>query len=415
MRDIPGDSAAAMPKDLKVNNRIKILNAIADREKIMLNEIAEMTGISRQTIVKALESFVDQKLVVSLGKGSSTSLGGKKPEIFSFNKNYKYNICVRLENNVLIVAMTNLKNEILCVRTRPHGQNTPLESIIWDFKELFAEILMQQKTAAEDIYMVGVCMGGVTDEKTGIMRYNSTYPGWGQEIPIIDMFKSILPMHIEVFVENDAKMTGFAELYYNNSLYNKSYVAVYTLDGISAGYINKGRIIKGTHTLLGEIGHMTLDANDMEICKCGSCGCFEKLVSIDRLYNKIVNHPYYERSVLYRYGSNLKMENIFNAANNDMDALAREMVDYVAKYFSVALKNIIINIDPEIIIIQGVYADAGEYFHKLLLKNLGSFKYLPKNNNVDIIYDNREVWHLAVMGISLCIIEKFMRNEAIYR
>lgn len=414
MREIMSDSAA-MPKDLKVINRIKILNAIAKTDSIMLNEIAEATGISRQTIVKALESFVEQKIVVSLGKGSSTSLGGKKPEIFSFNKNFKYNICVRLENHMLIVALTNLKSEILCVKSKAHGQNEPLESIIWDFKSLFAEILHENKLLDKDIYMVGVCMGGITDEKTGIMRYNALYPNWGCEVPVVDMFKAVLPEHVEIFVGNDAKMTGFAELYYNKNLYDKSYVALYTLDGIGGGYIDKGKIISGKHMLLGEIGHMTLDANDPEICKCGSCGCFERLVSPDRLYNKIVNHRQYEQSVLYRYGSSLTVTNIFNAANNDRDFLALEIVEYIAKYFSMAIKNIIINIDPEIIIIQGTYAAAGSYFHKLLLKNLKCFKYMPKNDCVDIRYDNREVWHLAVTGISLCIIEKFMQNETIYR
>ncbi|MBQ9518348.1 MAG: ROK family protein, partial [Firmicutes bacterium] len=218
-----------------------------------------------------------------------------------------------------------------------------------------------------------------------------------------------------VYVCNEAKMTGYAELYYNKALYDKSYVAIYTLDGIAAGYIDKGKIMMGSHTLIGEIGHMTLDANDVEICQCGSCGCFERLVSIDRLYNRIINSPNYELSVLYRYGAGLTLDNIFNAAENDGDELARETVRYIAKYFSMAIKNIIINIDPEIIIIQGSYASAGVYFHKQLTKNLGTFKYMPRENSVEITYDNREIWHLAVMGISMCLVDRFMNNDAMYK
>ena len=414
MRNIPAETAA-MPKDLKVVNREKILSTIAQSDRIMLNEIAEATGISRQTIVKALDSFVEQGIVISLGKGQSTSLGGKRPEIYSFNKEYRYNICVRLENHILKTVLTNLKNEILCVKSRPHGQNEPLENIIWDFKKLYAEIMLENKLTDDKLYMVGVCLGGITDEDTGIMRYNSLYPNWGRDIPIVSMFKSILPENVSVYVCNEAKMTGYAELYYNKSLYYKSYVAVYTFDGIAAGYIDKGKIMMGSHTLIGEIGHMTLDANDVEICQCGSCGCFERLVSIDRLYNKAVNSPNYEQSVLYRYGAGLTMEHIFNAAENDRDELAMEMVRYVAKYFSMALKNIIINIDPELIIIQGTYASAGVYFHQQLIKNLGTFKYMPRENSVEITYDNREIWHLAVTGISMCLVDRFMDNDAMYK
>lgn len=414
MRNISTDTAA-MPKDLKVVNREKILSTIAQSEQIMLNEIAEATGISRQTIVKAIESFVTQGIVISLGKGKSTSLGGKRPEIYSFNKEYMYNICVRLENHVLKVALTNLKNEILCVKNKPHGQNEPLENIIWDFKNIYADIMFENRLTDDRIYMVGVCLGGITDEDTGVMRYNSLYPNWGRDIPIVGMFKSILADNIDVYVCNEAKMTGYAELYYNKALLEKSYVAIYTLDGIAAGYIDNGKIMMGSHTLIGEIGHMTLDANDVEICQCGSCGCFERLVSIDRLYNRVINSPNYEQSVLYRYGTALTMDNIFNAAENDRDELAMDTVRYIAKYFSMALKNIIINIDPEIIIIQGTYASAGVYFHKQLLKNLGTFKYMPRENSVEITYDNREIWHLAVMGISMCLVDRFMNNETMYK
>ena len=414
MRNISTDTAA-MPKDLKVVNREKILSTIAQSEQIMLNEIAEATGISRQTIVKAIESFVEQGIVVSLGKGKSTSLGGKRPEIYSFNKEYMYNICVRLENHVLKVVLTNLKNEIICVKSKPHGQNEPLENIIWDFKNIYAEIMLENRLPDEKIYMLGVCMGGITDEDTGVMRYNSLYPNWGRDIPIVGMFKNILPENVDVYVCNEAKMTGYAELYYNKALLEKSYVAIYTLEGIAAGYIDKGKIMMGSHTLIGEIGHMTLDANDVEICQCGSCGCFERLVSIDRLYNRVINSNNYEQSVLYRYGTGLTMENIFNAAENDKDELAMETVKYIAKYFSMAIKNIIINIDPEIIIIQGTYASAGVYFHKQLLKNLGTFKYMPRENSVEITYDNREIWHLAVMGISMCLVDRFMNNDAMYK
>ncbi|MBQ8940256.1 MAG: ROK family transcriptional regulator [Firmicutes bacterium] len=414
MRGITTDTAA-MPKDLKLINREKILSTIAQSETIMLNEVADATGISRQTIVKAIESFVEQGIVLSLGKGQSTSLGGKRPEIYSFNKNYRYNICVRLENHVLKVVLTNLINEIICVIDKPHGQNEPLENIIWDFRNIYAQIMLENKLTDDKIFMVGVCLGGITDEDTGIMRYNSLYPNWGRDIPIVSMFKTILPENINVYICNEAKMTGYAELYYNKSLLDKSYVAIYTLDGIAAGYIDRGKIMMGSHTLIGEIGHMTLDANDVEICQCGSCGCFERIVSLDRLYNRIVNSRNYEQSVLFRYGTGLTMENIFNAADNDADELAMDTVRYVAKFFSMALKNIIINIDPELIIIQGIYSSAGTYFHKQVLKNLGSFKYMPRENPVEITYDSREVWHLAVTGISMCLVDRFMANESMYK
>ena len=40
---------------------------------------------------------------------------------------------------------------------------------------------------------------------------------------------------------------------------------------------------------------------------------------------------------------------------------------------------------------------------------------MPRENPVEITYDSREVWHLAVTGISMCLVDRFMANESMYK
>lgn len=52
------------------------------------------------------------------------------------------------------------------------------------------------------------------------------------------------------------------------------------------------------------------------------------------------------------------------------DALARELMDEVIKWFAAGIHNAILFYDPEIVIIQGVYAEAGDYFIETLRRRV---------------------------------------------
>jgi predicted NBD/HSP70 family sugar kinase len=400
--------SAAMPRDLKLINRAKIISYLKDCGVTTVNEIAKATGISRQTTIKSVEDFVHMGLVLSLGKGSSTKSGGKKPELFRFNETYRFNICVRFENHTVITALTDLHSNSLCIKTAEHKPNEKLEVILKDIERLYKEILVEQNITKEQIYGFGVCMGGICDSQTGIMRYNSLYPAWGQDIPIVDMLRSFVPESIHILVANDSKMTGIAELCYDESLAEKRVVTLYSLDGISACYINKGKIDLGDHSLLGEIGHLTVDITDDELCQCGSKGCFERLVSSERLYKMITADKRYNSSLLIGYGNNIKMKDYF-ACVKQGDELAKTAVEYAAGYFAVALRSIMLMLDPELIIIQGKYAYAGDFFKAKIKEKMVSFKYYPEKE-IEIVYDKREIRELAILGLSHTLNNRFFSN-----
>lgn len=400
---------AAMPKDLKILNRAKILSVLRQSDNVTVNEVAELTGISRQTVIKSMESFLNSGIVVSMGKGSSTSAGGKKPEIFKLNQYYKYNVCVRFENNTIIVALMDLKSNIIKQLISAHSDNESLEIILEDFSELYYEILKECNISQDDIWGIGFCTGGICDMNTGIMRYNSLYPNWGQDIPIVKMIKKYVKEHIVVLVANDAKMTGISEIFYDSGLENKKFVALHTLEGISAGLIDKGSLILGSHTLIGEIGHMTVDIFDTELCQCGNTGCFERLVSEKRLFSIInKNQTEYKNSMLYQYGDKIILQNYFDCADKG-DSLAIKTVEYLAKNFAVALKNICVISDPDLIIIQGKYSTAGTTFKTRLENELKRFKYFPSEFNNYICYSQGELYLKALIGLSMVLNNGFFK------
>ena len=85
----------AMLGDLKVTNRRTVLSAFRRGAVAGVSEVSQQTGISRPTVVKCIRFFLDSGLLVSLGKGPSTAIGGKRPENYTLSGS-RYFLCLAL-------------------------------------------------------------------------------------------------------------------------------------------------------------------------------------------------------------------------------------------------------------------------------------------------------------------------------
>lgn len=413
----------AMPTDLKTKNRKRILEAFRETggRQVTLNEISDMTGISRQTIMKSMGFFLDMGIVRNLGKGSSSEVGGKRPELYQFHTGYKYVLCIRLGHKSMLVAITNLCMEVVDIVSMEHPKNEKLEVLMERFSDLYTLLLEKTGIREEELAAAGVCLGGICNKSTGIMRYNSVYPSWGRDIPIVAKFKERLPQNIRILVTNETKLTAMGELYYQPELKNKRVVVILTHGGgISAAYVNKGEVVDGANALAGEIGHMTVDPYSEEVCECGLKGCLEKIISEETLFKRIQTgvETYtdsalagFAQSTSYKQGDVIRELAI---AADCGDRLALEVTNYMARFMGIGIKNILLNVDPECIIFQGYHNNQGKAYQEALYKYLLQFKYFPDDIGYEISYDKKEVNQLAIAGIGYTLLEEYFADEALY-
>ena len=101
------DVSSAMPNDLKAVNRWKVLKAFQDGKEHTAMEVSVETGISRQTIMKAIRFFSDNGLLESGGKGDSTCIGGKKPEFFVFTYE-KIVLCISIKRERVYLSLFDM-------------------------------------------------------------------------------------------------------------------------------------------------------------------------------------------------------------------------------------------------------------------------------------------------------------------
>ena len=95
MLDHEMSMAATRPSDLKLNNRMQILELFKSGAVYSVADLARAVGISRQTVMKAIQFFLEKGIIVSDGKADSGSMGGKRAELFTLSgKKYLLNVLI---------------------------------------------------------------------------------------------------------------------------------------------------------------------------------------------------------------------------------------------------------------------------------------------------------------------------------
>jgi predicted NBD/HSP70 family sugar kinase len=78
------------------------------------------------------------------------------------------------------------------------------------------------------------------------------------------------------------------------------------------------------------------------------------------------------------------LADIFRHASTD--SFARELLDKIATYFAIGLNNVLMIVDPELIILQGIYVDAGDGFIEMIRTKLGELSLPRVRRDLSIVY-----------------------------
>lgn len=403
----------SLPSDLKYANRSEVIRAFLLHRTAAAGEIASSTGLSRPTVMKAIQFFLSNGLLVSAGKGDSTSTGGKRPERFALS-GQKFFLCIALWPNDLRLHLYTIGGtpvDSICLSPPlPESARTAVE----DAGKLADALLAKNRVDKRDVLAASLSTAGTVDRRTGLLKYSSQSPSWGTDVPLTDFLCRRFAPDTMVFLENAGKMAA-RPLLLEPELAGKRILVIFACWGLSSCMIENNRILSGRNSLIGEIGHMILAPGDPEPCDCGSKGCFERLVSASRLHRLLR-----ERAgqcpgspLLDRPAEQLTIPELF-AVSEAGDPLARSLTGYLAERFALALRNISLVFGPDLVVFQGDYAYADAWFDQQLREHLSGFRYFPGGAPFDIRYDRRPLSELDAQGAYIALMERYFNSPALY-
>ncbi len=237
-------------------------------------------------------------------------------------------------------------------------------SILSDVAQAVDNKLAQEGISKDEVQGVGIGVPGPVKSNGVVNRCVNL--GWG----IVNVEEELGSLTgLAVKVGNDANVAALGEMWQGGAKGCKDVIMVTLGTGVGGGIIVDGKIVAGFNGAGGEIGHITVNNDEIEACNCGQYGCLEQYTSatgIVRVAKRKLAKSSDETSL--RKFEPLTAKDIFDEAKAG-DEIAIGLVDEVCGILGATLSNMACVVNPEVIVIGGGVSKAGSILTDCIQKH----------------------------------------------
>ncbi len=346
---------------IKTHNLRAVLLTLLRHPQVSRVRIAELTGLSTTTVTNLITELLDQGIVAEDGMEQPDEPRGvgRPRTALRLVPEARHAIGIHIGVGSVTIAVTDLfARPLHAPLTLDHPVDRSAEAVLEEAAALVGQAITLSGVDRAAIVGVGVGASGLVDSAAGI---NVLAPnlGW-RDVPIRDRVESRLKL--PVFVDNNVRAMALAEALFGAGQDVHVLAFVYARIGVGAGFVIGGQLFRG-RAGAGEIGHMLIEPDSGEHCRCGNTGCLETLVSepavIQQAQQIAAQQP---DSLLAAYLQDTTIppiERIFAAAREGDDA-TRAMLADRARYMGIGLANLVNTLSPEMIILGGIFAQGAD-------------------------------------------------------
>ena len=228
-------------------------------------------------------------------------------------------------------------------------------SILSDVAQAIEGKLTEKGISRNDVQGIGVGVPGPVKNDGVVHRCVNV--GWG----VVNVEKELGDLTgLKVKAGNDANVAALGEMWQGAAKGCRDVIMVTLGTGVGGGIIVDGHVVAGYNGAGGEIGHITVNHDEIEPCNCGQYGCLEQYTSatgIVRMAKRKLAKT--QDATKLRDYKDITAKDIFDVAKEG-DEIALGLVDEVGEILGSTLSNIACVTNPEVIVIGGGVSKAGQ-------------------------------------------------------
>lgn len=379
------------PKNIKYHNLRYILSIVKKYGVCTAGEISKESNLSMTTIVKTLDSLKRAGIVKSIGKGNSTSEGGKRPELFAFNESFQYVLCVYFAGKYAMCTLNDLSNNKIEAKKVCYTDASDVDSCMKEVYEKLRLMMDENGLTEEDICGISLGIDGIVDSEKNHVVYPIHNQQWKTGGYIAECFKEYFPRTENIQIENSGRLGSWNYLNTYPELESERVVVLNSSESLTAGALHQNNAVQhGSNCLIGEFAHMMIpNAKGSVECECGRRNCFEKLIALERFEEYILEMiDSGKEAELYRRvrGHELAAPELIGLADAGSVA-GRKAMDLIIEYYLSVIYNLMITSDPKYYVIGGIYVRNSEYFRRELSRRFDENKFWGIQFKARILYD----------------------------
>jgi predicted NBD/HSP70 family sugar kinase len=314
--------------------------------------------------------------------------------------NARYAAGVQIGIGLLRVAVTNLHGDIVHNKIAHFDVAAPAERVLKQIASLVEKTVAESGVHRNRLLGLGVGAPGLVDPDSGV---NVLAPnlGW-RDVPVRDWMRE--RVGLPVVADNNVRAMALGESMFGAGRGADTMAFVYGRIGVGAGFVVNGKLFRGGGAGAGEIGHTVL---------CAENGRYQELEEIvsERVLLREAERLAQRRpkSILAQHLRNAEdkraVERIFAAARAGDDAI-REVIERQARYLGLALANLVNVLNPEMILLGGIFVDGSDLFLPVAEATMHERAFAGLGERVRL-QASQFGWRAGVIGASALALAEF--------
>ncbi len=356
-------------KQMRESNISLVLDIVRQRSPISRREISRLTHLSPSTVSSIVDKLIAAGFITE--SPASAAKVSRRPVYLRLNPQMHFPLGIEIETHQLLGLVMNLCGDILHHETIPLPE-TDYPGVLCRVVELYQRLVQEMPGAS--ILGVGIASPGYVDSQKGTVVFSSNL-GW-RDVPVLDVVSK--QIDTPVFVQSNIQAVALGELWYGAGVGREDLICVRVGSGIGAGIIIGGEIYRGPQDRAGHFGHMIIERGGRR-CRCGNLGCLEAYVSTSALLQQVergLTANADTQVVLLSTSRNEKLDAIIQAGKEG-DRFVLNIFEEMGNYLGIGLTNLVNLLNPELIIIAGGMAKAGDLLLEPLRRALALHAYPP--------------------------------------
>jgi predicted NBD/HSP70 family sugar kinase len=381
---------ARVVKDI---NEQLVLKLILEHDVISSSDLVKITGMRPSTIFNILKELSAKSFVTFYGKGESTNKGGKKPYIWTLNKNAAYVIGLDIEVGEITSVILDFSGGIVAKKHRKIDTGKTVDELAENIINLVDRIIEENNIDKEKILGLGVAFAGIVDFRRGVVAMSSVLPE--MNFPLLEKLKS-LPF--PVVVENNANAAAIGLKWNGNDKTKRNYVIVLveidqSVSGLGIGIVIDGELYRGSSFCAGEL--------------------YPHLATLKEILSSIRSR-FIESEVLKNYMSSFDMIDIgvLLEAAKQGDEVAKLVFSMIGNMVGQTIAPAVALLNPDTLIITGVVAELEDILIASIRKEI-EMKVISITSNALSIVADKHYHYSVAYGAAALILDGYFRLPSV--
>jgi len=342
-------------------NLRSVLDIFRSASALTASDIIESTGLSRASVHAVCDELISRGLVRELAPTPPSAIGGmgRPSRTYAFHSRAGFVIAVDLSPRTVRTLLCDLHGEVVATGSHTGPEMRPADVVVGEAVRLVGEMLAETGIAPTSVLAVAIGVPAPVGHAGEVLRGNVALPA----IESVDLVRSFGGAHgWDVLVENDGNLAVLGERWKGVAQASDHAVMLLAGERLGAGIVENGRLARGYDGSAGEMDFLDLVDGVGDTRGVGNIARELGDVAVARLRESPLTSEDAPGVLLAREvgdAEHVTSQHVLRAAVAG-DSAAIEIVDVIAERMARTVAVISTLLNPELIVLGGAVAEAGD-------------------------------------------------------